>query len=150
MFYTHILLGIIVFILAKDYFHAANNLIFFLILLLGSILPDIDERHSKVNRWSGFIGQITTFFAKHRGFFHSLLFFIILFFLIAHYWNINYAWALMLGYLAHIMGDGITRMGVQIFYPFSDFKFKGPVKVGGMLEILIMIILVVLIVKQFL
>lgn len=150
MFHTHILLGITVFLFTKDFFSAGNNLIFFLMVLLGSILPDIDSRHSKINRWSGFVGNIATFLAKHRGFFHSLLFFLILFFVISYYWKNNYAWGLLLGYFAHLIGDGITRRGVQIFYPFSKFKFKGPIRVGGMFETIIMVLLIIAIIKQFL
>lgn len=150
LFYTHILLGIVVFLLTKDFFQAGNNLIFFLMVMLGSILPDIDEKHSKMNRWSGFIGNIAVFLTKHRGFFHSLLFFIILFLAISYYWQNFYAEGLLLGYFAHLMGDGVTKMGVQIFYPFSRFKFKGPVRVGGMFEFVIMALLIIFIAKQFL
>ncbi|MBU0457718.1 MAG: metal-dependent hydrolase [Nanoarchaeota archaeon] len=150
LFHTHILLGIIVFLFTKDFFSGGNQIIFFLMVLLGSILPDIDESKSKINQWSGIIGKIIAFFAQHRGFYHSLLFFVITFMSVSYLWSNYYAWGLLLGYLAHMFGDGITLMGVQIFYPFSKFKIKGPVKVGGMVESVILIFLVILIVKKFL
>lgn len=146
LFYTHLLIGIIVFLLTKDFFSGGSQLIFFFMLLLGSLLPDIDEQRSRINHWSGIIGIVVAFFSKHRGFFHSLLFFVLSFILIDFVWNFYYATALFLGYFAHLIGDGITRRGVCIFYPFSDFKIKGPVKVGGVMEWLIVLILVILII----
>src|SRR3989344_5508382 len=118
-------------------------------ILLGSILPDIDEKHSRINKWFGIVGSIVAFFAKHRGFFHSLLFHGIIFFAISYFFNTYYAWALLLGYTAHIVGDGITPMGVQLFYPFSQFKIRGPIKTGGFWEGIIMIVLIIVIIKQF-
>ncbi|MEK6969861.1 MAG: metal-dependent hydrolase [Nanoarchaeota archaeon] len=149
LFYTHLLIGIIVFLSTKDFFSGGNQLIFFFMLLLGSLLPDVDEQRSRINHWSGIIGIVIAFFSKHRGFFHSLLFFALSFVLVDFLWNFYYATALFLGYFAHLIGDGITRRGVYIFYPFSDFKIKGPVKVGGILEIIVWLILALLIVKEF-
>ncbi len=147
LFRTHLLLGIIFFLLAKD-FVGGNDVIFFLLVLFGSILPDIDEGRSKINRWSGFLGGIIAFFSKHRGFFHSLLFFILLFFACAYFWSPYYGAALLLGYAAHALGDGITPMGIQVFYPFSQFKMKGPIRTGSFAEGILFVILMVLIVRE--
>ena len=149
LFHTHILLGIVIFLLIKDLFHGGNEIIFFLLILLGSILPDIDERKSKINRWSGIIGVVIAFFFKHRGLFHSLILHFGIFLLIYQFFNLYYAIALFMGYLAHIFGDGLTLMGVTIFYPFSDFKIKGPVRVGGFLESIFFVAVFFLIIWQF-
>ena len=149
LFLTHILLGITFFLLLRNYFSEGSTILFFLLILLGSILPDIDEKHSRINKWFGIVGSIVAFFAKHRGFFHSLLFHGIIFFAISYFFNTYYAWALLLGYTAHIVGDGITPMGVQLFYPFSQFKIRGPIKTGGFWEGIIMIVLIIVIIKQF-
>ena len=149
MFHTHVLIGIVVFLTFKDFFSGGNEIIFFSMVLLGSVLPDIDERRSRINRWSGLIGIIVAFFAKHRGFFHSLLLYVILLLVVSFYWSKYYAWGLFLGYVAHLLGDGITRMGVPVFYPLSRFRVKGPIKVGGFTEGLIMVGLAIYIVKQF-
>ena len=150
LFHTHVLLGIVLFLLVKDFFSGGSEVMFFLLVLLGSILPDIDERRSKINRWSGIIGSIVAFFAKHRGFFHSLLCYVLLFFVVYYYFSLYYAVALFIGYLAHMVGDGFTKMGVQPFYPFFEFKIRGPLKVGGMAEGAVMVLLVLLIIKEFL
>lgn len=147
LFHTHILLGVVVFLFAKEYFTGGNEVIFFLLVLFGSIFPDIDEQNSKINRWSGILGKVIAFFTTHRGIFHSPLLFITLFILLSYLWSSYYAWGLIVGYFTHVLGDGITKMGVQPFYPFSDFKIRGLVKVGGFLEAIIVIVLVVLILK---
>jgi len=149
LFNTHILLGITLFIVIKDFFKGGNEIVFFLLVLLGSIFPDIDSPNSKINQWSGFIGKIVTLFANHRGVFHSLPLYLILFFLITFFWSKYYASALFIGYLAHIIGDGITRGGVKIFYPFSFFKIRGPVKVGGYFEWVIFGFLIIIIFLKF-
>ncbi len=147
LFHTHIFLGIVFFFLFKDYFSGRNELIFFALILLGSVLPDIDSKNSKINQWSGFIGKIIAIFAKHRGMFHSLFFYLFLFFAISYFTRQYYAFGLFLGYLAHLISDGMTLAGVQVFYPFSKFKLKGPIKVGSFTEGIIMLCLVVLILK---
>jgi inner membrane protein len=119
-------------------------------VLLGSILPDLDERNSKINQWSGFIGKIIVFFFKHRGLLHSLLFHVGLFVLVSYTFNTYYAAALFIGYIAHLIGDGITPMGVQVLYPFSKFKLRGPFRVGGFVEKIIMVSLSVFILFRFL
>jgi len=150
MFHTHILLGITVFLVANNFFTGGNEIIFFLLVLLGSILPDIDARRSKINQWTGIIGIFIAFFAKHRGLFHSLILHASLMFVITIYWSNYYAWALFLGYIAHIIGDSITKMGVQIFYPFSNFKVRGPLRSGGFTEGIILVCLAFFIIKKIL
>ena len=121
---------------------------FFVLVLLGSILPDIDERNSTINRWSGILGKIVSFFFRHRGMFHSLLFAAVVFWVMKTYAGLYYAVGLALGYVAHLVGDAITLMGVQIFYPFSSFRLRGPMKTGGWLEWIIFMVLAVLIVRE--
>ena len=150
LFATHILLGISLFLLFADFFNGSSQIIFLSLVMLGSILPDIDSSHSKINRWSGIIGIIITFFSKHRGLFHSLLFQGILFVVVSYFFSIKYAQALFLGYLAHVIGDGLTVKGLYLFYPFSQINIRGPIKVGGFIEKIIFLVLVIVIVKQVL
>ena len=149
MFHTHVLIGIVVFLISKDFFTGGNEIIFFMMVLIGSVFPDIDERRSRINRWSGIFGIIIAFFAKHRGFFHSSILYFILLVIISFYWSNYYAWGLFLGYTAHLLGDGITRMGVPLLYPLSKFKVRGPINVGGFTEGIILVCLAIYIIKQF-
>lgn len=149
LFKNHLLLGIVFFLVFKEFFQEGNQIIFFLMIMLGSIFPDIDERRSKMNQWSGFVGRIVTFFFKHRGVFHSLLFAVIISLAIGLYSNLHYGLGLFVGYVAHLTGDMITLAGVRPFYPFSDYKIKGPLRVGGMWEKVVYLLLIILILKEF-
>ena len=147
LFRTHILLGMALFLITKDFFVGGNIVLFLLLVLVGSIFPDIDEPHSKMHQWSGPFGEWVTAWFSHRGLFHALILHLGLFALMGHFVGLYYARGLFLGYVAHIVGDGITPMGVRIFYPFSDFKFRGPIKVGGALEWILFVVLFVLVVR---
>ena len=99
-----------------------------------------------MNQWSGIFGRIIAFFTKHRGIFHSIVLHLAIFLVMTYFFGVYYGRGLFLGYLAHLIGDGVSRRGILIFYPFSKFKIKGPLKVGGIAEWLIMgcMILIVL------
>ena len=149
LFKNHVLLGIAFFLLLKDLLPGGNEVVFFLMVLLGSIFPDIDERESKMNQWSGLPGRIVAFFFPHRGLFHSLLLAVLLSALLAFYWNSHYALGLFIGYLSHLAGDAVTLAGVRPLYPFSKQRIRGPLRVGGIWEKVVYLLLIILIVREF-
>ena len=132
LFYTHALIGIVGFLLLRDFF--GDSVLLFFLVFFGSVLPDIDSRFSKVNRWAGFIGIFLTMIVKHRGVIHSLFFHVILGSVLWWWKGFFVGFALFYGYLLHVFADGFTRAGVKIFYPFSEFKIRGPFKAGGLME----------------
>ncbi|SRR3989344_965795 len=150
LFYTHLLLGIVFFLVTRGFWPAISTPVFFVILLLGSLLPDLDEPHSRINRWSGIIGRITAFLTRHRGFFHSLFFIAIVAGIVIYFWNWYYGLALALGYVAHLVGDMLTPAGVALFYPFSSFKLRGPIRTGSVWEKVFMAVLIAVIVLKLL
>lgn len=146
LFFTHLLLGIIAFLFTKDFVHGGNIWIFFGLVVIGSLIPDIDAEESKVNRWSGFIGDIIGFFTSHRGFFHAVYIYLGLALVLSYFFGAYYGAGLLIGYLAHFIGDAITPMGVRPLYPFFKSKISGPIKTGGVLEIVVSILLLGLLV----
>jgi inner membrane protein len=146
LFHGHLLLGLIIFLVSRNFISGGNELIFFLLVLLGALLPDIDEPDSTINKWFGFIGIITGKIFSHRGFLHSLFFFILVALLIKFVSSNYYAYAILLGYISHIIGDGLSRQGVRVFWPFN-FKLKGPLKVGSWLEFFITLAMFLLVIK---
>ena len=80
LFVGHLTLGVLAFLLAQPYL-IGNQVLLFLTVLLGSLLPDIDEENSRICKWSGPIGKLVAKTFPHRGFIHSLLFFAILYLL---------------------------------------------------------------------
>lgn len=147
LFYTHLLIGVLLYLITHPYFPGGNKWIFMVIILLGSLLPDIDERNSKISRQSGIIGSIVGLLTKHRGIFHSVFLAILLFLLITAFWSNYYAWAMLIGYFGHLLGDALTPMGIQVFYPLSRFKLRGPIKTGRILELLFLTGIIFLVVK---
>ncbi len=143
LFETHILLGLFLFFVLWDFFNTAPFLSFGLVLV-GSIIPDIDSRYSKINRWSGLFGQILTFFVEHRGLFHSLFLYVFLCSILWYFVSSLAAFALFLGYFSHVAADSLTRKGVKLFYPFSSYTFCGPFLVGGFFENILLVALVIL------
>jgi len=148
LYNTHLVLGIAFFLVLKDYIVGGNTVLFLLMVLLGSVLPDLDQPRSKISFWSGFIGVIVNAFSKHRGFLHSLPFFFVISFMVGYFWNPVYGLGLFVGCCAHLLGDVITPQGVKMFYPFSDFRLRGPMRVGSAIETSILIGLGLLIVRE--
>lgn len=78
--------------------------------------------------------------SKHRGLSHSLLFIIITIIIVRSisifYDYRDYSLFFGISMLSHILGDMFTKMGVMLFYPFSQKRIKFPytIKTGGKLE----------------
>ena len=145
LFQTHLALGVITFILFGDYFSGGNVLLFFFFVLLGSLLPDLDDGKSKIKQASGILGMLISFIFKHRGFLHSLFFGALLWFVVS-FWSTYYAWGLLLGFFSHLFGDVITVRGLRLFYPFN-FRIHGWLRVGSFWEMLVLFIALVLLVR---
>jgi inner membrane protein len=150
LFHTHLMIGVVAFLLLKDYFTGGNEIVFLTLVLLGSIFPDIDDGKSKMKKASGIIGSIISYLFKHRGIFHSVIFALGIFVLVIIFWNSYYAFAVLIGYCSHLLGDFITPMGIRLFYPFSNFKIRGPIRVGGIGEWVILFGMGLLVLKELL
>ncbi|MBI2573371.1 metal-dependent hydrolase [Candidatus Woesearchaeota archaeon] len=137
LFVSHALFAILFFLLTESWwtgissFEAVGLLG---IVLLGAALPDIDEAHSTINRFTGFFGKIIAFLSRHRGFFHSLIFFMALAILLGLFVGKLWAFGLLLGYVAHIVGDFLTPQGIPLFYPLERPRIRGFIKTGGVIE----------------
>lgn len=147
LFHTHLLFGILLFLLAKGYLPGNVFLLLFFVLL-GSILPDIDEHKSKITQWSGLLGKIVSFLFRHRGILHSLTFPIVMCVLLGWFWYWSYAFALFVGYAGHLFADALTPMGIPIGYPFTEFRLRGPLRTGSVWEWIVLGMLVVVIVRM--
>ena len=64
---THLVIGLFVALLILE-FTNTNSLILVILVLVASLLPDIDERHSLIGRKFPLVG----WFSRHRGFFYSI------------------------------------------------------------------------------
>lgn len=139
MFRSHLVFGLFVSLvllsLGKWY-----EVLFF--VLLGSLIPDIDFSRSKVGRKFGFISEVIEFVFGHRRLFHSLFFAILLGFLIYYLFNLRFGILFFIGYLSHLVVDGLTKEGVRLFHPLK-YKVKGVFRSGSVLESLFFLFFVV-------
>lgn len=138
---THLAIGLLAALLALLFFPSINPVIFIPLVLLGALLPDVDHENSKINRLVPITRIIPWFFA-HRGFFHSLWppFLIMVAAIIVGAPLIGVY--LVIGYLSHLLSDMLTQAGIGPFHPLLRFRLKGPLRTGGVTELLLFIVVV--------
>lgn len=89
------------------------------LILLGSVLPDIDEPRSFISRKFPLISRLTAIFFEHRGPTH-FLFIPVLLFIAWAIFGVMACGALGFGILMHHIGDMLTPSGIcGYFYPFK-------------------------------
>lgn len=106
-------------------------------LLLGSILPDIDETRSWLGRRVPVLSSIIKALFGHRGLTHSGLVLALMGFLLANTEN-QFLLGLSLGVILHILEDSFSRGGIPLLYPFTTKRTGIPLyRTGGLIELLI-------------
>ncbi len=136
LFKTHLLVGLF---FALLFLPTEDKFIFLTIVLISSIIPDIDSRFSKIGKKKTF--RILQFFVKHRGIVHSFTFLLIVS-LVFWFTYPNFILPFFLGYGSHLLIDGLTRQGIRPFYPFK-FKIKGIIRTGRRFETLVFVIFLI-------
>lgn len=130
---THLsitLFFILVFISSIEY-----KLVFVLVALIATFIPDIDSKFSKIGRRKAF--RILQFFVKHRGVFHSFTFLLIVSLFFVLFFPII-AFGFFLGYGLHLLADSFTIIGIKPFYPYKK-KSSWKIRTGGKSEISIFV-----------
>jgi len=134
MFRTHAAAGVLAALFFINSFSLDHPFIFFTVVFVSSLLPDIDIPNSKIGQKVRPLSWFLNFMFGHRKIFHSF-FFSFLFFLLLIMLFENYVGAgFFLGYCVHLIVDGITRRGIKPFYPLSSFELKGPLRTGGTMD----------------
>lgn len=124
---THLLTSTTITLALTEYTNLEPNILLFGGVLIGSLLPDIDEENSFIGKRSLGISSIVHSIFGHRGFTHSLLA-ALLVFLPYFFWEYTFLLGLSLGYLLHIIGDFFSVSGVPLFWFFSK-KTKARIKI---------------------
>lgn len=144
MFQTHLMFNLLIGLYLMNSF--SQKYLFLGFLLLGSLLPDLDNPYSKLGRKVKPISGLIRFIFGHRGIFHSLIFAILIFVVFKYILDMNLIGiALSVGFVLHLVADGLTKKGVNFLYPFLKFRISGFVKTGGILEWLVFCFLILLI-----
>ena len=128
--------GILLLILSVE-----HRLIFVVVALLATFLPDIDSRYSVIGRKK--INRILQFFTKHRGITHSFVFLIFVTLILLYLVPIV-ALGFFLGYGLHLIADSCTKNGITPFHPFSKKKSEGFISTGRKFEKFIFISFIIL------
>jgi inner membrane protein len=137
MMKTHLAIG--VFLIAFLLPVINNKLIFCVVVLVASLLPDIDIANS-------YLGQKKIFrplqwVVKHRGMIHSFTLCLIVSFMFAYYIPIL-TLPFFLGYSFHLLADSFTVEGIRPFWPLKK-EVEGSIRVSGKREMLILIMILI-------
>ncbi len=146
LFRTHLTFALLIALFTFNKFNI-NKILFFIIILFSAAFPDIDQYKSKIGRKFGIISRLINFIFGHRGIIHSLVFLIPLTIVI---WIIfkNLYIPFLLGFLSHLILDGLTLQGINFLYPVSKLETKGFIRTGGLLEQIFFILLVIIVVSR--
>jgi membrane-bound metal-dependent hydrolase YbcI (DUF457 family) len=107
-----------------------HKVLFIPIVLLASVLPDVDSINSNIGR--RMIFRPIQYFFAHRGPLHSYTIAIIFSILLAFFLPI-FAFPFFLGYSVHIFADSFTVRGIRPFWPLK-FHTSGVVKTGRVID----------------
>ena len=141
MFQTHLMFSLLIGLYLMERF--SNKYLFLILVLIGTMLPDLDNPYSKLGRKVRPVSSLIKFIFGHRKLFHSLIFVSLLFFVIYYILDFKLIGiALSVGFVLHLVLDGLTKEGINYFYPFLKFRVSGFIKTNGILEWFLFCILV--------
>ena len=125
---THVMFAIFMILLFVS--HVSDGLVFIIMVLVATVIPDLDSSFSSYGRH--LIFRPLQFFVKHRGIIHSFTTAVVLSALLAFWFPIA-SLGFFIGYCVHIFTDSFTIEGVQPFWPLH-WKSNGPLRSGGRIE----------------
>lgn len=108
---------------------------------LASLTPDIDHPQSTVGRAVPFLSWPIRLVFGHRGVTHSLFGWLAV--AVALWWLLPpeyelLAWAALVGYASHLLGDYMTVSGVPLLWPRGqNYRSPLPFQTGGVVEFLV-------------
>ncbi|MBI2670989.1 metal-dependent hydrolase [Candidatus Woesearchaeota archaeon] len=141
MFKTHLLISLLLGLFTFQFFEI-NKFIFIALVILAGSLPDIDIPSSKIGKKTRPVSNIINFLFGHRGILHSIFIPVLLFFVLSYYNLYEYGYAVLIGYLGHLLADAISSEGVNFLHPFLKLRIQGFIRVGGFLEYILFMLLI--------
>lgn len=125
---THLAISIfaILFIISS----VSSKVVFVVVALVATLLPDIDSGFSTMGRHALF--KPLQFFTQHRGMVHSFTLCLIFSLLFAFYVPVL-TLPFFLGYGLHLLVDSFTTEGIRPLWPLR-FEAAGLIRVGGTIE----------------
>ena len=143
LFYTHLVFSFLIGLLSVDVFGIKRQMLFIILVMFFSVLPDIDMVKSKIGKKFGVVSYVIRLVFGHRGLFHTAWFSIILFVLFLFILDLRViGLGVLVGYLSHLFLDSLTVQGVRPLSPFIEFRIRGFIKVGSVLEQVLFVLVV--------
>ena len=104
-------------------------------VVLGSLLPDIDEPNSYIGQRSFGLAHLVKKRFGHRGMTHSLLCWLGIS-IICLFFSNPFTLGISIGYFFHLLGDLFSISGIPLFAPFKKDKIKMWLRyrTGGVIE----------------
>lgn len=125
---THLVFAALIIVLFVE--HVSNKFVFVGMVLLATVLPDLDTSFSDWGRH--FIFRPLQFFVKHRGVVHSFTTGVLLSLALAVFYPIA-SLGFFIGYSVHLICDSFTKEGIQPFWPLRA-RSSGIIRTGGKVE----------------
>ncbi|SOC40559.1 metal-dependent hydrolase [Salinicoccus kekensis] len=122
--------------LAYSYFSGMDPIILTGGGIIGALLPDICHSGSMIGRKLPVTSRIVNLIFGHRSFTHSLLFLVIMAFLLKAFQPYDAVTAgIVVGMASHYILDMGTKRGIQLFFPL-DYRVRFPLttKTGSIVE----------------
>jgi membrane-bound metal-dependent hydrolase YbcI (DUF457 family) len=164
MFITHLTLSLAIFYLSA-YLHLFQpSIILMIVLGIATLLPDIDHPGSYISNLGSFTKFLSLTLTKdlthHRGFFHSIygaILFTVIAGIVFIFFNPFEGFSklvlilmVFMGYIFHLIGDSLTKSGINWLWKNEKYHFSGPISTGGQLEAVFMYALLFIIGYMFL
>ncbi|MFC1801157.1 metal-dependent hydrolase [Nanoarchaeota archaeon] len=124
-------------------FYSHNVILYFVLVLIGALLPDIDHEGSKINSIFPITKWLGRLF-KHRGFFHSIFPPLIIFGVLWYFGWSYIGVALGVGFVSHLFSDSLTKMGINYLHPITNLHMNGFIETGKIGEHIALFVVVVL------
>lgn len=108
--------------------------------VIGAILPDICHGGSKVGRAFPVVSKVINMLFGHRSFTHSLLFLVIMAFLMNSFvTNESVTAGVLVGMASHLVLDMATRNGIKLLFPLKlRVRFPLTTRTGGTVEYVVL------------
>ncbi len=154
MFTTHLALSLAIFYILAFFHLFQPSIILMIVLGIATLLPDIDHPGSYISNVGSFTKFISLTLTKdlvqHRGFFHSIygailvtiITSLIFIFLFPDFSPFLLTLIVFMGYIFHLIGDSLTKTGINWLWKNEKYHFSGPIRTGGKLEAIFMYALI--------
>ena len=139
LWHTHLAFGFFFGLLSLPFLAQGNIFVFFLFVLFGALLPDIDEPKSKIGQKVGVVSNLIKAIFGHRGVFHTLFGMALLCGLFWYFVSRTYGAAMAVGFFSHLFADGLTKMGINFLHPVAKLHLSGFIETGSIAETVVFI-----------